>query len=560
MAAVLFRNGHIKNISEPEFAEARKIMRKFFDKNKFQAIFAILLFVQVLYMIYWGNVKSGFYVDEFFTFDNAHYMSASTPQRVKLYDADYMEYDKWFDLSELKATLTVEKSNSLFNDGLAYNIKAFMKKPYMALLNYVETVFFEGQLNKWSGISMNILFFAIGQIFLYLLAKKITGSETASLLTTAMFGFSGIAVSMVAFVRFYMLVNMWMIIFIYLHALMWTENNLRKNIVYEILAMAVLYLAFKNSPLAMIEGAAMIALFSIALFFRKRKRQFLFYALPILTGGILYVALCTEYMQILFHLNDVAAGGTGVGVAAVSLVKNLLSLTPGNFVERSVRLVNFINDYLFGHVFVMALFVLCALAAAAGKIFCRELPDESRSFAYIMVVPAIIIYFIASVCLGLGEIRYNSFLYPMISVAVIAIAADIGNTGRRKLTVTVILALTVCLEIYFTVSIPRVQNSYPEDKQGVESVRKNQGIDNIVVDYEADDRVMYECLAYGDDTTRVMFTRFETCDFSEAPDTALVWQSVNWSTDAVDKLKAAGYTVVEQIAQTHESLVFLCQR
>lgn len=535
-------------------------MQKAFERNKFKMVFVILLFVQILYMMYWGHEKSGFYVDEFFTFDNAHYMSASTPQRVKMYDADYMEYGKWFDMSELKATLTVEKSNSLLNDGLVYNIKALMKKPYMTLLNYVETVFFEGELNKWSGISMNILFFAIGQIFLYMLAKKITNSEAASLLTAAMFGFSGIAVSMVAFVRFYMLVNMWMLIFLYLHSLMWTENNLRKNILYEVLAMAVLYPAFKNSPLAMIEGGIMIALFSIALIVRKRKQQLLFYALPIFAGGTLYVALFTNYMQILFHLNAVAGGSTGVGVAAVSLVKNLLNLTPESFASRSIRLINFINDYLFAHVLVLTVFVIFVFAAIIKKIFYKERIDENRSFAYFILVGTIILYFIASVCLGLGEIRYNSFLYPLISVVVMTIATDIVRTKSKEGFVIVILALAVCMELYFTATIPRVQNSYPEDKAGVETVQENRGIDNLVVDYEADDRVMYECLAYGDDMTKVMFMRIEDCDFSGTPDTMLVWQSVNWSAEVVDKLERDGYKVIDQIAQTHESMVFLCQR
>lgn len=535
-------------------------MRKSLGRNQYKVIFIILLLLQIFYMIYWGYVKGGFYVDEFFTFDNAHYLSASTPKRVKMYDADYMEYDKWFDLSELKATLTVDQSNSLFNDGVVHNVKAFMKKPYMALLNYVEATFFEGELDKWSGISMNIVFYVIGQIFLFLLTKKITNNEAASFVAMSMYGFSGIAVSMVAFVRFYLLVNMWMIIFLYLHALMWTEENLRKNIVYEILAMAGLYLAFKNSPLAMIEGAGVIALFSVALLVKKRKKQFLFYALPIFIGGFLYITLFTGYMQMLLHLNDVASGNTNVGVAAVSLIRNLVHLTPANFVSRSVRLANFINDYLFGHVFVLAICVMTVLFSIVRKLFYRERLDEGRSFVYCILAGTIVLFSIASVCLGLPEIRYNSFLYPMISVAVAAIATDVAIAKRSGMLITIILVIAVCGEIYFTVTIPRVQNSYPEDRAAVESIQQHKGINHLVVDYKADDRVMYECVAYGDDTTKIMFTRFESCSFEDTPDTMLVWQSVNWSAEVVDELVKAGYTTVEQIAQTHESMVFLCQR
>ncbi len=539
-----------------------RLVKSFSGKDAYKAAFIILLFLQIIYMIYWGHVKSGYYVDEFFTYDKAHYLSASTPERVKLYDADYMAYNKWFDLSELKSTLTVDKDSSLFNDGIVYNVKAFMRLPYMFFMNYIETIFFAGELNKWSGISLNILFFAIGQFFLYLLAKKITNSGAASLLAVALHGFSGLAISMVAFVRFYMLVNMWMIIFLYLHLLMWNENNLKRNIVYEVLAMAVLFLAFKNSPLVILEGAGVILLFSVALFLRKRKRQFLFYALPIFFCALLYFSLFTDYMQIIYHLNDlkaVASGSTQLKDAGVGLINNLTKLTPESFVSRSIMMVNFINDYLFAHIFVAAVFMVCVLAAAVRKVLRREQLDQGRKFAYFIIGGTIIIFFLAAVGLRLGILRYNSFLYHMIAIVIVAIATDISERKFRSL-MTLILAAAVCGEIYFTVTIPRVENSYPEDRAAVEAIRQNKGIDNLVVDYNLDDRVMYECLAFGDDTTKVMFMRIEEWDLKDTPDTMLVWQSVNWSAEVVDKLEKAGYTEIEQIAQTHESMVFLCQR
>lgn len=533
-------------------------MRKIFKKNKFGAIFAILLLIQILYMIYWGNAKGGFYVDEFFTYDNAHYISASTPKRVKLYDAGYMEYGKWFDVQELKSTLTVDRNISLLNDGIAYNVKAFLKKPYMAVLNCVEAFFYPGELSKWSGISINILFFAIAQIFLYMLAKKITCSDISALLSVAMFGFSGLAISIIAYVRFYMLVNMWMIIFLYLHSLMWTENDLKKNIIYEVFAMAALYLAFRNSPLVVLEGAAVIFLFSISLPARKRKQQFLFYAVPIFAGGILYMALFTGYMQIAFNTGGVAEGS--MGVAAASLVRNLLNLTPANFADRSIVLLHLINDYLFAHAFVAAAVVVLILIAAARRLLKRELLDENRSFAYFMLFGTAVLFFIASVCLKLVEIRYNSFIYPVISVLAVAAATDMAGIKRKGQWVTFVMISAVCAQVYFTATIPRIQNSYPEDRQAVEAIKDNKGIDNLVIDYKADDRVMYECLAYGDDAAKVMFMRFEERDLKNLPDAMLVWQSVNWSAEIVDELKKAGYASVEQIAQTHESMVFLCGR
>lgn len=535
-------------------------MKKIGENNKFKLAFIVLLLIQILYMLYWGQTKSGFYVDEFFTYDNAHYMSASTPKRVKLYEADYMKYNEWFDLMEIKSTLTVSKENSLLNDGIIYNIKALLKKPYMTLLNYTETLFFTNELNKWSGISINILFFVISQVFFYLLAKRVIKDDMFALLATAMFGFSGIAVSMVAFVRFYMLVNMWMIIFLYLHVLMWEETEFKKNILYEILAVLALFMGFKNSPLAMIEGAAVIFIFSVMLLVKKRKKQMLFYTMPICVCGLLYIIFFTYYLEILFNVQDVVNGKTGIGIAAVSLVRNVISLTPEKFVSRSLRLVNFINDYLFAHIFVTITFFICVISAIVRKIFAKEKMNTDRSYAYTILFGTAVIYFIASVCLSLGEIRYNSFLYPIITLVIITLASDSIRTKRSRVTVFLILALAICGQLYFTVKIPRVQNSYPDDLPAVQAVNGIKGIDNVVIDYEADDRVMYECLAYGDDSTKIMFMRIDECDFSDMPDKVLVWQSVNWSDEVSEKLKSDGYKTVEQIGMTHESIIFLCSR
>lgn len=214
--------------------------------------FVVLLMIQCLYMVYWGNQKGGYYVDEFFSYDNAHYISASTPDRVKLYDADYMEYNQWFPVSELKSTLTVQREEALFHDSFSYNVNRLIKgdgHAYTSILNYVEAIFFDGELNWWSAISLNIIFFIGTQFFLYALVMRISRRRSTALLAMAMYGFCGMAVSMLVYVRFYMYATMLVTLFTYLHVRMWEDASHKKNILWEILSLPVLYLAFGLSPL-----------------------------------------------------------------------------------------------------------------------------------------------------------------------------------------------------------------------------------------------------------------------------------------------------------------------
>ena len=179
--------------------------------RKEQAAVIVVIAIQLIFMVYWGTQKSGYYVDEFFTYDNAHYLSASTPKRIKLYDADFLTYDEWHEISELKSTLTVTREEALLHDPAGYNIKVwFTRYPYMVLFHYVQALFFEGELSKWSAIALNIVLFLLNQILLYRLAHGISGDRTAAVLAVALYGFTGMAASMTVYVRFYMLVTLWM--------------------------------------------------------------------------------------------------------------------------------------------------------------------------------------------------------------------------------------------------------------------------------------------------------------------------------------------------------------
>ena len=80
------------------------------------------------------------------------------------------------------------------------------------------------------------------------------------------------------------------------------------------------------------------------------------------------------------------------------------------------------------------------------------------------------------------------------------------------------------------------------------------------MDYHFDDKVMYECLAYTDEDTRVMFTQYGNTDFSKLTDTLLVWQSANELDCAIQELSNSGFSCIKEIANTHESRVFLCKK
>lgn len=527
-------------------------------QRKGALIFGILLIIQCAYMIFWGTQKSGYYVDEFFTYDKAHYISESTPNREKLYDAEFLEYEKWYDVPEIKNTLMVKREEALMQDSFLYNVYAFTQKwPYMALLNYVEAIFFEGKLSWWSAISLNIVLFALNQVVLFLLAKRVCKDQTMALLAGVMYGFCGMAASMVVYVRFYMYVTFLMTLFAYIHVLMWEGEKHWKNIILEIVSLPILYIAYRTSPLAGIYGIAIIGCFSLGLLLSRKWKQALYYILPIGVGGILYLALKTNYLEILMNPHKAIASDS-MNVATQSLINGLLTLNLNEIINRSNIFMQIVNRYLFGHVVILILYIILFVGIVICLVKNKEKREYKGSSFLGILFGSVLVYAIMSICFDLSTTRYNSFIFPAVALCCIGVINCLLDKNKNK----VVLIITGLLigEVLFTVRVPRVENLYLDDREGVIAIQQHKGINSVVVDYHWDDDVMYECLAYTDEDKKVMFTAYGDTDYDKLGDTVLVWRSANKDERVIQDLLDAGYTYIDEIAQTHVSVVYLCKR
>lgn len=546
-----------------EIAKEKNVER--LKQKKGTLFLVVLLILQCAYMIFWGNQKSGYYVDEFFTYDNAHYISASTPDRIKLYEADYLEYNKWLDALEIKSELMVQREESLLNDSLVDNIKAFVKgKPYMAILNYVEAIFFEGELNWWSSISINIVCFLLNQLFMYLLVMKICKKRETALLATAMYGFCGMAISMLVYVRMYMWLTMLVTLFTYLHVLMWDEDHHWKNVLFELLSLPVLFLAYRNSPLPVIYGIALIGCFSIGLLVRKKWIQALYYCVPLIGGGAVFAITQTYYVQIFMNPQQALASGK-LDTPTTFLVRSAISLNITEFIQRMKDLLSMIVRFLFGHVGVAMLYVIAIVILLCVVIKkWKEIKDSNRqkesSFRYVLF-GAVILFFIGAVIFELNFIRYISFVYPLIAICVMLLIMHLGSRVNKERIIMAFIVVLIAGQTFYTIKVPRIENLYVEDREAVQNIQQCKGINSLVVDYHFDDKVMYECLAYTDENTKIMFSAYEDIEYSKLGDFILVWQTVNESSEELEQnLVNAGYASVKKIGETHESKVFLCTK
>lgn len=535
-------------------------MEKKWYKNQ-NIYLVIILVVQVLLLIYWGNEKSNYYWDEYFSFDNAHYYSSSTPRRVKLDDSDLYKTDTWIAATDLKDTYIVTKDISILNDSPSYVIKKFLSyKPYMGILNIVETVFFEGEMSKWSGISLNIVIFVIGQILLYCLVNEITKQKDIALLSVIAYGFSGMAISMVEFVRMYMWISTAVIIVTYIHFKMWIKDTWMRNLLLELLSVIIIYIAYLDSPLMILYAAGLIGLFCLALLSKKRYLQFLYYFVPLGVGGFLYLFFCTNYIQALFQ-QDKYLNAETTAVSIQALLLNMVNIDINEIGNRISYLWNLYGDYLFGSIMILSawivlIFILFIQVIRRYSVKELLVVSEEKQFLYIWE-GAVIGFLVLSIYVGSTLTRYNSPVFSSVASCFIIFSVLLGKKLKKEKQIKCIIGVFLMVAMLLTNFVPKIENIYREDKEVIQRVA-SLPYDSIV--WNSGLTVLSDCISWMDEEKRVYITNSDSINEMQLPSKFLFWSEAELEEEMIMNLEEQGKCEIEKIGKTYISNIYYCDR
>lgn len=173
----------------------------------------IILAVQILNLLFWGWQKEGYYIDEMSSYglSNGYY-------RPFLQDAEgYM--DHWHDASFYMEWLTASEEDRFCYGSVYDNQANDVHPPLFYFLLHTICSFFPNMFSKWFGLLLNVVFFGLTELFLYLLSKKLLGDNRLSLLPPLLYGFSVGGLSTAVYIRMYMMLTFWGILFLYLAVL-----------------------------------------------------------------------------------------------------------------------------------------------------------------------------------------------------------------------------------------------------------------------------------------------------------------------------------------------------
>lgn len=195
-------------------------------KAKGKISWTLLVFIILIAnALYWCGRKEGYYIDELWSYGLSNgYNSPFLYQKE-----DYM--NKWHQPSYYEDYLTVGQTEAFSYTSVYDNQAQDVHPPCYYMLLHTICSLFPDHFSKWFGLTINLLFFCASIFLLYKISGMMLGEANAArLIPPLLYGLSVGAVSTLIYIRMYMLLTFWALLFVFLVFLLINTNIQKKRI------------------------------------------------------------------------------------------------------------------------------------------------------------------------------------------------------------------------------------------------------------------------------------------------------------------------------------------
>lgn len=303
------------------------------SKQKPFFIFIAIITLQLVVMLYWANEKSNFFADELYSMCYASSYTGEGDKTPHATVGPEWTPKEWVNNGSLKKYMIVEEDEQIFRLPFFRAWKKLLTgKNYFGLLNIAESIAGYSFVSARPGIVLNMIIYIVAGIALVILMRKMKMNDRSQYLALAMFGFSSQGIGLVEFIRFYMLVIMYLLWQLILFYVVWNSDSFKKIIPAEFGILGLTYLSYRNSQLALIFFGAFSFCFAIALIMLKKWKPLISYVVMGLCGTA-YVWVTTDYIKILLHPTDFLQSGNKAVTASLSIAAFSIDLTKANVLK-----------------------------------------------------------------------------------------------------------------------------------------------------------------------------------------------------------------------------------
>ncbi|GHU86804.1 hypothetical protein AGMMS49941_09310 [Deferribacterales bacterium] len=260
-------------------------------------LFAAIVATQLLVIGYYASQKKDFTWDEVMTYYHANNNEDDV--------FDYSSSSDWRPHRYIFEAMTAQPNEGLahFND---LRTRYSPHSPLYFMQLHLVSLLFHDKFSIWLGAGLNMCWYIALSILIYALSKRFLAGKLA-LLPTILWGFSGTAISMVMYIRSYVVVTFFFTLLVYIALALLEKPHLTKRF-YALLAL-VLFVGFdaSNYFAVWLIGTAIVPL--AILLYQRQLGYVIKLGLAFAVGGLTYYNFNPRILKAFNYrqVNDVSA-------------------------------------------------------------------------------------------------------------------------------------------------------------------------------------------------------------------------------------------------------------
>lgn len=542
-----------------------KLLRRL-KMYKTEFFLVVIIVLQILAAALYMRDKQFLHVDELLSFEGAHNMTLYQFGDPKYWlDSDEEWRDAWHTKEEFMRHFEVRGDESLLKHPLSEWGQVIKNKNfYYILINLMTSFQTSPAMTKWTGFALNGIILFIHQVMLYVVGKEVFGDRKKALLPVILYGFSAGALTLVTFIRVYLLKSFLCLLIAYIHVKLLSWRNLWGIVAaYGITGVSVL-LIWGNQPYIVLYAVSAAFVFMLACLVQKEFRLLLKYAGVGGVGGVTVILFMKDITgQLLSYARS------DYGVATIT-----------NFLKRPIKdYMVFLKFYFMKTLSHTAggIYTIIAVAIVLAVIWRFRSRRETvrwEKFKYFniklyYIVGISICYFVINCRIqSVKEYRYMSCIYPGLCIGIAALlewVLDSCRVQRRFAVISCIVLISVCVGYWRGY----VDEMYHEVPQMREKLAQFPQTDNLFITPIEEERRQYYRDGYlSNDNTRLYLLSADDVDATDYKFLEqlhgkgfLCWLPILWN-DAADKraldqiLLYTDYKEYETAFTTYQSEVY----
>lgn len=445
-------------------------------KNKKYIYLTLIIIIGITLILFYSEKKQIYDGDELYSYT----LSNSKKHGFMI---NNIELNKWTNHED------IEKIFELNNDEI-FSILSIYKNqardvhpPFYYLIFHIMSII---SLNKFTilpGIIINIMSYIVLMIYLYKISKEIL-EEKESYIPCMIYTLSLGMISTAMFIRMYMMLTMWCVIFTY-YFLNITQNMNKKDIMK--LSICT-YFGFMTHYFFLIYAFFISLIYIIYLITKKNLKNIITYAKYILSSISLgFITFPFAYIHIF------------KGYRGTETQENLIK---SNILENFKNIYDRLNIDIFLKIMPIILITLIIM------IFILIKSKKIKNKIFIIALSTILYFLVTLKIIPIQSTRYFYSIYPIITlITYYIISKSINNLYIKKIITFIIIVLSVIMQIKYEPSWITKTNKIDAKDKNIIYVIKN----DYATITDSQFLMKYNKIYYTDET----FNNYEIIDKSD---------------------------------------------